>query len=209
MSGNDHDLSSGLSQDSPSQRSSSLLAEALLGNRDALGELLTWFVPKVLRRATRSIGSRIRTRQSESDLSQNTHLEALKSFPTFRGTDVASFYCWLSKIASRVIHSCVRRELADRRRVTRDSSNATDNLSVVQPPSGPVRHSELAEILATERGKLPAAQQDVLSLFVEGKSSREIMSELGLTPSAFRGLLYRARQGLRNAPAMEPFKELL
>ena len=70
---------------------------------------------------------------------------------------------------------------------------------VPQPPAVAAERQEVRDVVEA-LGALPEAQRKALvGRELEGRSHDEIASELGVTKSAARGLIFRARSGLRDA----------
>jgi RNA polymerase sigma-70 factor, ECF subfamily len=77
-----------------------LLTEARAGNADTLGRLLELYRHYLSLLARMQIGQRLQGKVDESDLVQETFLEAHRNFGRFRGTSEAQFIQWLSRTES-------------------------------------------------------------------------------------------------------------
>src|SRR5687767_9622208 len=73
---------------------------------------------------------------------------------------------------------------------------------VPQPPEMAAQRERITALVAGVKD-LPAAQRDALvQRELEGRSHREIGIALGVSPGAVRGLIFRARTGLRHGAGM-------
>jgi RNA polymerase sigma factor (sigma-70 family) len=102
---------------------------------------------------------------------------------------------WLYKIVRNRALNDVRDERAHER-------IPDDFDGVSQPPDVAERHEEVTALVAAI-GQLPEGQREALvQREFEGRSHDEIAARLGSTPSAVRGLIFRARIALRDAAGL-------
>src|SRR5688572_15253765 len=85
---------------------------AVAGDEHALGELLQSYRPyiRVLARALER--GRLHGRLGESDLVQDSLLEAHRAFPNFRGTTLPEFVGWLRQVVIGAVSRTLRGHLA-------------------------------------------------------------------------------------------------
>src|SRR5712692_1344888 len=93
-----------------------LLQQARNGDGFAQGQLLEIYRSYLKVLARLQIGRRLRGKVDDSDLVQETFLEAHRNFPQFRGTSEAELVAWLRKILAVRLARLVRRYLGTRRR---------------------------------------------------------------------------------------------
>jgi RNA polymerase sigma-70 factor (ECF subfamily) len=67
-----------------------------------------------------------------------------------------------------------------------------------ETPSRPLVRDEIVTAVHVALASLPADQRDAVQLrFLDGKSVEETATALQRTPAAVRGMLYRAKQSMR------------
>jgi RNA polymerase sigma-70 factor (ECF subfamily) len=174
-----------------------LVGEARNGNTEAIAELFR-------RHYTHSItvARRILPAQEEFlDAVQSAYLCAYRNFKSFRGD--ASFKTWITRI---VLNQClVRLREPRRRRITLsvdflgpDGARATLAVDSRTPEDLALR-AEIKTAVAEAVSKLPKALSDVFTrCSVSGLSIRDAAEALGLTVSATKTRLFRARSQLRH-----------
>jgi RNA polymerase sigma-70 factor (ECF subfamily) len=171
-----------------------LLQRALADDREALGELLRAYRPyvRVLVHAVR--GGRPPGPIDDSDLIQDTLLEATRSFETFRGATLGEFVVWLRVLACRTALHTVRKAQAQAFPVELLASQAADDTG----PSEALLRQEQAVRLARALENLPAEMRAVvLARHVDELSHAAIAEQRGSTPGAVRILYMRALRRLR------------
>ena len=100
-----------------------LLAAALAGSGASLGDLLDRHRNYLILLATPQLVGPGRKRCSESDIVQETFLEAHRDFAAFRGTTLPQFQAWLRRILSNNILTFLERHVwAEKRDVRREQS---------------------------------------------------------------------------------------
>ena len=154
--------------------------------------------------------SRVRDEGSAEDLIQDTFLAAFKSRDRFKGE--SSELTWMTGILRNKIFEFYRRQAKDV--PLRTSDEALDpeseffdarHWSASAAPRDwggePARSAESAEFSAALRQCLDALSENVARAFIlremEGVSSDETASALGVAPGHLAVLLYRARMRLR------------
>ena len=92
------------------------LGDAQRGDTVAMGKLLEFYRPWLLRRAQASIETALRAKVSDSDLVQKTFVQALEHFSQFRGTTASELRNWLTAIMKHQLADAVRQFQAARMR---------------------------------------------------------------------------------------------
>jgi len=147
---------------------------------------------------------RLRAKLDESDVVQQTLLEAHRDWEQFRGGSDGERYAWLKRILARNLSGLVRDFTRGKRDVNREAAEASSH--------------RLANWLATDQTTAATALQReeemaalALALASLGEQQREavilrhwhdwtvaaIAAELRTTPDAVTGLLYRGLKNLR------------
>lgn len=147
---------------------------------------------------------RLRAKLDESDIVQQSLLQAHRAIDQFRGTTDAELAAWLRQILARVISHTHRdyhqqkRNIARERQVAAqlDASSVRLEQWVVADQASPsvqaVQNERMLEIAAAVEA-LPAAQRDAVILhYWHGWTLKEIAEHLERTPAAVAGLLHRA-----------------
>lgn len=150
----------------------------------------------------------LRNKVDASDVVQQTLLQAHAARDQFRGQDDAERAGWLRAILANVLCATARHYSRECRDVSREQSLAAVERSSLQlealiasegsAPSERLQRIEQAAALATAMLTLsPAQRQAILLKYWHDKSLAEIAAEIGKTPEAVAGLLYRGMQQLR------------
>ena len=178
------------------ERLNAVVAEAMAGDRDALGEVLETIRPIVVRYCRARVGLMERSGLSAEDVAQEVCLAAVMALPRYRDRG-RPFLAFVYGIAAHKVADAYRA-------VGRDLSYATDTgpaLWSAEPDqqqgtiaANPVtRMSELLEIL-------PDKQREILILrVVVGLSAEETAEAVGSTPGAVRVAQHRALARLKSA----------
>lgn len=175
-----------------------LVAEAKAGSYPAFEELVNRYEKKIYRLGLNITGSP----EDAEDVLQETFLKAYQHLPDFR--EDARFYTWLVRIGVNEGLMKLRRRRADKTVAMEDQ---VDEEGAVMPreftdwkpnPEQLLAQSELATILNNAAQSLPPTFRTVFFLRdVEGLSTAETAEMLGLTESAVKARLFRARLQLR------------
>jgi RNA polymerase sigma-70 factor (ECF subfamily) len=177
------------------------LAQARLGDRQALGQLLESFRPYV-RYLVRALGGeRLQPRLGESDLIQDALLEAHRDFGQFRGGTVAELTAWLRRIVLRSAGRALRDHLEAGKRALGCEEPAANLDGRADPGSSPsaqaMRHEQAAR-MAEALARLPDDMQQVLlGRHMDGLSYAVLAERLGRSEGAVRVLYTRALRRLR------------
>ena len=175
-----------------------LIAESKQGDQRAIAELVGRHYPASLQFAR----GFLRHTEDAQDAVQLAYFLALRRLETFRGE--ASFKTWISRI---VVNCCLLQLREARRRVTwvfLDDGRGTQGPRVL-PSSAPSPEkaawsSEISSAFSTAVARLPKHLREVYTMFeISGLSLVEVASELGLSVSATKTRVFRARAGIRRS----------
>jgi RNA polymerase sigma-70 factor (ECF subfamily) len=186
-----------------------LLAQALGGDREAMGRLLEDQRAALHRLAEGQLEGRIAVRVDASDVVQQTFLEAYRSFPQFAGRDARELVAWLQgildhKIASAIRdHTLIQKRSLARERSIDDSGEGGPGMKqeldagTTSPSQKAIRGEEEAALLEA-LAELPEDQREAVRLrHLEGWALPDIAHRLGRTTAATAGLIKRGVQTLR------------
>jgi RNA polymerase sigma-70 factor (ECF subfamily) len=152
---------------------------------------------------------RLRAKVDESDVVQQSLLEAHRDWDRFHGTTPGERFAWLRRILARNLANLLRDHTRARRDVNREwrPDPAAEASSVrlegwlaadhTTPGTAAVREEEAVRVAAA-LAELPDGQRDAVILrHWHGYAVADIAAELGTTPDAVTGLLYRGLKALR------------
>jgi RNA polymerase sigma-70 factor (ECF subfamily) len=173
-----------------------LIARSKQGDQHAITELFRRHYPASLRLAC----GVLRHPDDAQDAVQTGFFLAFRRLEDFRGE--ASFKTWITRI---VVNCCLLQLREARRRATwvrlegRNGTRVMDILSSPAPtPEKSAWSGEISSAFSAAVAKLPKHLRDVYTLFaISGLSVREVATALGLTASATKTRLFRARAGIR------------
>jgi RNA polymerase sigma-70 factor, ECF subfamily len=184
-----------------------LLRRAQTGDRDALGHLLENCRPYLSILAARRLDPLIRPRLGGSDIVQQTCLEVLRDFASFRGQSIEEFAMWLNRILAHNVDEAmqvhvVAQKRSVQREQTRGDSDGPDAGNLIatnlSSPSSRAMRGERAIQLARTMAKLPDDQFQAVRLrHIEGLPLAEIAQLMERTEAAVASLIKRGLQGLR------------
>jgi len=164
-----------------------LLARAVGGDAEALGELLTRHESKVRGLMAQMLGPRGRL----DDLVQDVRLNAVRGFARFRGD--AAFTTWLHRIS-------VNTAISELRRRRSEESLPEEPAGREPPPELAAERRELRERLAAAVDRLPPLLAEAFELrYRTGIDSAEIGRQLDVPAATVRTRLFHARRRLREA----------
>ena len=173
--------------DSSSSTQHLQLAQAIAGDRDALGLILTRHRAYLKMLAATQIHQGLQGKADASDLVQETCLEAHKQIGTFRGATNAEFTGWLRGILAHLLAKHFRKYLGTKQRDVRLEQALTQELDQA---SGCFERGFAAKIDS------PSEQ------LVENETMLELAGALEMLPEDYRMvILLRNIQGL-------PFKDV-
>jgi len=166
-----------------------IISKCLDGDSAAFGFLVDKYRSAVYALAY----SKLHDFHDAEDVAQEAFIKAYKDLRRLRRWD--SFHAWLYAITANLCKNWVR---AQSRRL--DSKFIEDeSLEVLEEPSvDPRDESPVLELLHEALGSLPNAYQQVLALqYLGGMNSKEIAEFLGMSSTAVRKRLSRARAQLK------------
>jgi RNA polymerase sigma-70 factor, ECF subfamily len=159
--------------------------------------------------ARTQLGLRLQAKLDASDVAQQAILQAHQARGQFRGTTEAEKLAWLRAILANVLAAAARRFETRARDVGRErslegdlelSSSRLEHLFAADqtsPSQRAVRGEELLR-LAAALARLPDEQRQVVELHhLEGLPIAEVAEQMGRTPAAVVGLLFRGLKKLR------------
>jgi RNA polymerase sigma-70 factor (ECF subfamily) len=188
---------------------SSLIAQAVQGDRDALARLLKQHTPALRRNSSLSIPQRWQALLSIDDVLQQTFTDAVLGIRRFVPKPGASFGGWLATIARRNLQDAIRMLEAHKRggrsRPIRsaDADESYDGLfdlllDSTTTPSGHVARNEIGALLERAIDSLPQDHRTAVRMYdLEGRSVEDVAGALGRTPGAAYMLRARAHRWLR------------
>ncbi|WP_425613457.1 sigma-70 family RNA polymerase sigma factor [Anatilimnocola sp. NA78] len=163
-----------------------------------------------LRLLTRmQLGARLRSKVDESDIVQQTVLEAHRSEGQFKGESETERLAWLRAILANVLAGAARQYATQARDAGRERSLEADlNLSASRleralaadqtSPSGFAVRAEEILALAKSMSLIPDDQREVIELHhLKGMPLAEVATCVGKTRPAVAGLLFRGLKRLR------------
>ena len=179
-----------------------LLAAARKGSDSALGRVLEASRLQLLHLTRKAMLRRPRSGETESDIVQDTFVNATRGFSGFQGTQSHEFLGWLRRILLNRLAEIGRWR---RHALTpkKDGNELKQVLAaeVVDPHSSPssvVRHNEDRDLIRAALAQLPLEQHDVVRLRMERELSfRQIGDELGISEDAARMRYRRAFANLK------------
>lgn len=174
--------------------------------------LLLRYQPWLKLLARLQIDSRFQGKFSESDVVQQTLLEACRDLPKFRGQSEGELLAWLRQILAHVMAHEIRRYGGTRQRdVDREvsleaalaqSSQRLANVLALSgsSPSAKAQQSEQEVLLADVLARLPEDHREVIILRnLENLPHEEVARRMNRSPGAVRMLWVRALASLRSA----------
>jgi RNA polymerase sigma-70 factor (subfamily 1) len=190
-----------------------LIADAATGDRVALGMLLVAHYNELARRLGTLIPASVGHLISVDDIVQQTYVAALANIDEFRFTSASAFAAWLQKIAENQFRDTVdllaakKRGAAWRKARRADDPRASSLISLARSvsqrsdtPGRKLARREAIEAVRAGLQSLPSTQRQAVRLHhFDGRTLEETATEMERTPGAVRGLLQRARRGLRDA----------
>lgn len=142
-----------------------------------------------------------RDREDAADVTQEVYVRVLRSVAGFRGE--SSFGTWLHRVTVNVALTSMRRRsrrpMLGLHPVGAPGDDSYD--SVADPSPGPEERAERAELLSRAQAAVAALPDSsrtiVLLRDVEGMSTAEVAAATGLSETAVKVRLFRARERLR------------
>lgn len=191
-----------------------LLANAKAGDSESLSQLFSLYQNYVRMLAQAQIRGRLRVRASESDIVQETFLNASRGFGDFRGNTGGEFVTWLRRILSRRIQYCVQQHVdAQRRDVRREVSleaigrwvdQSSVRLETVLQADDPspatqfVNHENSVRVANALAGLSEDYREVLMLRSIEGLGFPDVADRMQRSPGAVRMLWLRAVKALRD-----------
>ena len=183
------------------------VARAVVGDKDALGELLEAFGPDV--EAGLRIGSTWRGLLDAADVMQVTYLEAFTQIRCFDAERAEAFPNWLRRIAENNLRDAIRSLEARKNPSPRMQLDAYGGDSCVAlldtltggtgTPSQVARGAEAGQRLRDALRTLPPDYARTVELYdLEGRPVEEVAAALGRSSGAVYMLRMRAHERLRD-----------
>jgi RNA polymerase sigma-70 factor (ECF subfamily) len=174
--------------------SDEVLVERIRAGERALFEILMRRHNQRIYRALRGL---LRDEGEIEDAMQQAYLQAWSRLDTFHGE--ARFSTWLIRIALN--EGLMRLRKQRRLELVPEPESPEDEMPTAAPdPQDRAERRELAEVLSRAVDALPETYRVGFVLReVEGLSTAEVASALGITEDAVKTRLYRARSLLRDA----------
>ncbi|HVE64235.1 MAG TPA: sigma-70 family RNA polymerase sigma factor [Mycobacteriales bacterium] len=143
----------------------------------------------------------VRDREEAADVTQEVFVRVLRSVAGFRGE--SSFATWLHRVTVNTALTSMRRRA--RRpmlgRVPVGAPGESGYDTIADPDPGPEERAERAELLTRAQAAVAALPESsrtiVLLRDVEGLSTAEVATLTGLSETAVKVRLFRARERLR------------
>jgi RNA polymerase sigma-70 factor (ECF subfamily) len=189
-----------------------LLALARAGQPDALGRLLGLYRSYLSLLARRQLGRRLQSKVNDSDLIQETFLQAHRHFDQFQGMTEGELVSWLRNILATTLANLLRHYYGTRQRdvrLERELGEELDRSSQAlgggladrnSSPSQQAARREQAVLLADALCRLPEHYREVVILsHLEGLSFPEVAHRMGRSLDSVKNLWARALGELRRS----------
>lgn len=166
---------------------------------------------ELLRRSVGRISTTCRAKVDESDIVQETLLEAHANKEAFRGKSEAELIGWLERSLSRNLVDAVRRLRCRKRNIANELQihRAADMLGVRTSlqlpaehtsPSGKAMRNEEFDRMQEAIGQLPDAQREAVTLHhMQGMTLVEVAAHMSRSLPAVAGLLHRGLQAIKHS----------
>jgi RNA polymerase sigma-70 factor (ECF subfamily) len=175
-----------------------LIGQSKQGDQRAMEELVNRHYPASLQFAR----GFLRYTEDAQDAVQVAYFMAFRRLEAFRGE--ASFRTWITRI---VVNCCLAQRRETRRKRTRVQPNDRNGMSELDilPSCAPTPEKatwcrEISTAFSAAVARLPAHLRETYTLFeIAGLSLAEVASALGLSISATKTRVFRARAGVRKS----------
>jgi RNA polymerase sigma-70 factor (ECF subfamily) len=189
------------------------MVRAVGGDSDASAELLFEYHDRLRSSLAGKVAADLQSVVEEDDILQDAYCEAFRSIRTFQPKSDRAFFRWLETIAEHQLIDMARTQRAKKRggehRKSSNTAPGGDESYVdlfnqlsggSSTPSRIVAREEAVKALKVQLASLPEDyRQAILLREIEGLSRQEVARRMGRSEDEVRGLLYRARNQLRNA----------
>ena len=188
-----------------------LIQRARNGETEALGELLAAFQNQLALQAKIQLRSQLREKVSESDVVQQTYINAFRGFSTFRGTTQEELAAWLRQILTFSVANQIRQFTATASRdtslerniqsVIEQSSQTLDKSlhSAVKSPSSVVcSHERAARLTAALQQLAPKYRDVIMSRCFDELTFPEIARKMRVSEDSVQKLWWRGISKLQH-----------
>lgn len=175
-------------------------------------EMIRSYQELLLSVASSRIQPKFRARLDPADVVQNALFQAFRALR--KGSRPNDLKHWLLDILGKKIIDAVRQCTAQQRDINREApanevGATTSDLAwlageITSPSEGAVRNERM-ELIRDAILTLSLKQQEVVHLYLEGLSTKQIASKMDLTERAVAGQLWRAVQ--RVAALVNPYRD--
>lgn len=188
---------------------SDLIAQAVAGDRVALGKLLLAHYEPLRHHVSGHLPARFERILSVDDIMQQTFAAAFAGIGALQCHSSASFSAWLRTIAENQLKGAVealnaqkrgggRRQVAARASALVSLANFLSDRA--DTPQRTAAGREAAEAVDLGLNALPSAQRQAVRLHhFDGRTLQQTAAVMDRSPNAVRGLLQRAKAALRDA----------
>ena len=178
-----------------------LVLAAREGNRTAMTKLIDALQPYIKQRVTKMVFPGDGRMETVSDVAQKISLAVWQGLRQFRGATEPEFWGWLNQVIAHRTADHFREQpmvpLPLGQAGTDSGGPPVEPRARGSTPSQRTRDGELAEIIRAALDKLKAEHKEVLQMaYLEGRTTAEIATLLGLKPNAVHARLYRAKKAL-------------
>ena len=184
-------------------------------NNNLFETMLLEISEDLLRHIDQRIPLWLRNACSSEDVLQETLIKAYQKIDGFHGFSKNSFYVWMKTIADNQLRDVIRHSTRNKRggqakraqsRISFSEQFALEFVELLSndgdTPSQRLMASEARQALQIGIASLSNEQRTAIHLrYLDGKRIDEVVSEMGTTHGAVRGLLQRARKQLRDSLA--------
>ncbi len=186
-----------------------LIRCAVSGDHGATAELLVRHGDRLARRLRTRLELNPFADFSAEDVLQEVFVDVFQGIGTFRPEDGTPFHAWLNRVADNRLGKFIR----DRSRIKRGggiwqaNANAESVIRLLNDLDDPNAKTASERLAANEAkqaillcvASLPDAQREAVQrYYLQQQDLAEISQAMGISKEAVRGLLYRAKQSLRN-----------
>ena len=177
---------------------SQLVELSRCGDRTAFGEL----IQRHWRKCVDLACFFLRNRDDAEDQAQNAVLKAFLHLDQYHGD--AEFSTWLARIVANECRMLIRVRRRARLVYLDEAPSEPRSLPIqlaapTPDPEGELAFGQLTEVLKSEVGRVPRLMRNVVLLRdIQGLPLQDVADRLGITVSAAKSRLVRARAELRN-----------
>lgn len=179
-----------------------LLRDAQNGCAEAREELFRELEPYLKIIANQNFNQNLQAKLGQSDVLQQTMLNAAQKFEQFNGATAGEFKAWIKQILVNEVHRSERTYFADKRNIKRETAGSpTDSVpqyinnlvdSLPTPGTRAIGEEQSAHILAALM-RLPEDYQTVITMRNwQGRSFKDIADNMNRTENAVTKLWVRA-----------------